>query len=39
MGGKEKFWMTFLFQFIIEALKVLIEEFKDDDGDKTDNKK
>lgn len=39
MGGKEKFWLSFLFQFVIEALRVLIEEFKKDDGDKPDDKK
>lgn len=39
MGGKEKFWLSFVFQFVIEALKVLIEEFKDDDGEKSDTKK
>lgn len=38
MGTKEKFWLTFVFQFVIEALRVLIEELKGDDKDKPDDK-
>ena len=39
MGTKERFWLSFVLQFVFEAIKVLIEELKkDDDKPDTDKK-
>lgn len=38
MGTKERFWLTFALQFIVEAITTLLKEWANDDGksDKTD---